>query len=50
MLRAMLVEDASVQQDVIYKLESNIDDCAGEAFGYVMDRLFEAGATGRMPC
>ena len=44
MLRAMLVEDASVQQDVIYKLESNIDDCAGEAFGYVMDRLFEAGA------
>ena len=44
MLRAMLVEDASVQQDVIYKLESNIDDCAGEAFGYVMDRLFEAEA------
>lgn len=44
MLRAVLVEDASAQQDVIYKLESNIDDCAGEAFGYVMDRLFDAGA------
>lgn len=43
-LRAMLVEGVSAQQDVIYKLESNIDDCAGEAFGYVMDRLFDAGA------
>ena len=43
-LRAMIVEDLSAQQDVIYKLESNIDDCPGEAFGYVMDRLFEAGA------
>lgn len=30
--------------DVIYKLETNIDDCSGEALGYVMDRLFEAGA------
>lgn len=31
-------------KDVIYKLESNIDDCSGEALGYVMDRLLEAGA------
>ena len=31
-------------RDVIYKLESNIDDCSGEALGYVMDRLVEAGA------
>ena len=31
-------------RDVIYKLESNIDDCSGEALGYVMDRLLEAGA------
>ncbi len=30
--------------DVIYKLESNIDDCSGEVLGYVMDKLFEAGA------
>lgn len=30
--------------DVIYKLETNIDDCSGEALGYVMDRLLEAGA------
>lgn len=31
-------------RDVIYKLESNIDDCSGEVLGYVMDRLLEAGA------
>ncbi len=43
-LRAMLIRDWSGEQDVIYKLESNIDDCSGEALGYVMDQLFEAGA------
>lgn len=37
------VNDAD-DKDVIYKLETNIDDCAGEVLGYVMDRLFEAGA------
>lgn len=31
-------------EDVIYKLETNIDDCSGEVLGYVMDRLLEAGA------
>lgn len=30
--------------DVIYKLESNIDDCTGEQLGFVMERLMEAGA------
>lgn len=44
LLRAMIVESLEEQQDSIYKLESNIDDCSGEMFGYVMDRLFEAGA------
>lgn len=44
LLRAMIVEQSEAQRDVIYKLESNIDDCPGETFGYVMDRLFEAGA------
>ena len=28
----------------IYRLETNIDDCSGEALGYTMDRLMEAGA------
>lgn len=44
LLRAMIVEGMTEQRDVIYKLESNIDDCPGEVFGYVMDKLFEAGA------
>ena len=43
-LRAMLIADASARSDEICKLESNIDDCTGEALGYVMERLFEAGA------
>ena len=43
-LRAMLIEEASVKSDEICKLETNIDDCTGEMLGYVMERLFEAGA------
>lgn len=43
-LRAMLIEPENEKADVIWRLESNIDDCTGEAFGYVMDRLLEAGA------
>lgn len=44
LLRAMIMDVPEERQDVIYKLESNIDDCPGEALGYVMDRLFDAGA------
>lgn len=44
MLRAMLIDDITSKSDVIYKLESNIDDCTGETLGYVMESLFEAGA------
>ena len=44
-LRAMLLDEKStVNSDEIVKLESNIDDCSPEVLGYVMDRLFEAGA------
>lgn len=43
-LRAMLIQESDQQKDIIYKLESNIDDCSGEVLGYVMERLFEAGA------
>lgn len=43
-LRAMLIQDKSQMKDTIYKLETNIDDCSGETLGYVMERLFEAGA------
>lgn len=43
-LRAMLIEPQTAEKDSIYKLESNIDDCSGEALGFVMERLFQAGA------
>ena len=44
-LRAMLIEgQASYGRDCVWKLETNMDDCTGEALGYVRDRLFEAGA------
>ncbi|MGN1165442.1 MAG: nickel pincer cofactor biosynthesis protein LarC [Lachnospiraceae bacterium] len=46
-LRAMLIEEENggeFPEDIIYKLESNIDDCTGEMLGYVMERLFENGA------
>lgn len=44
LLRAMLISAEQTQKDTIYKLETNVDDCSGEALGYVMGQLFEAGA------
>lgn len=43
-LRAMLIEEKTGEKDRIYKLETNIDDCSGEALGYVMEELLKAGA------
>jgi uncharacterized protein (TIGR00299 family) protein len=44
-LRAMLIQSSSEEsKDIIYKLESNIDDCSGENLGFVMEQLFLAGA------
>ena len=41
-LRAMLVEPE--EQEEIWELESNVDDCSGEMLGYAMESLLEAGA------
>ncbi len=35
---------ASLSESELWMLETNIDDCSGEAMGYVMEKLFEAGA------
>lgn len=43
-LRAMVLRDSAEDQDVIYKLETNVDDCSGESLGYVMERLLQEGA------
>ncbi|MBS7209561.1 MAG: nickel pincer cofactor biosynthesis protein LarC [Lachnospiraceae bacterium] len=47
LLRVMLIEEQDnqeVEKDEIVKMESNIDDCTGEALGYTMEKLMEAGA------
>lgn len=50
LLRAMILEvpekpvPGPWEEDTIWKLETNLDDCTGEALGHVMDRLLAAGA------
>ena len=53
-LRAMLVEEApgmpatpaawTPEQPHLWKLETEVDDCTGEALGHVIARLYDAGA------
>ena len=45
-LRAMLVEPAAAAAapSDLWKLETEVDDCPGEALGHVIDRLLRAGA------
>lgn len=56
LLRAMIIspeeeepakreyQEKNMEKDVICRLETNMDDCTGEALGYVMDKLLRAGA------
>lgn len=43
-VRIFQIRSETGQEEPVYKLESNIDDCSGEALGYVMERLLAAGA------
>lgn len=43
-LRAMLLSTEEKEHDSIIKLETNVDDCTGEMLGFVMEKLFAAGA------
>ncbi|MFI3116019.1 MAG: nickel pincer cofactor biosynthesis protein LarC, partial [Clostridia bacterium] len=42
-LRALIIETQKDENE-IYLLETNIDDCTGEALSYAMERLLEKGA------
>lgn len=48
LLRAMLIEPekehTGTEADFIWKLETNVDDCSGEALGFCMETLLAAGA------
>ncbi len=44
-LRALLITpEEETDEEGVWKLECNVDDCTGEALGYTLERLMEAGA------
>lgn len=44
-LRAMLLEPSeALHHDAVLSMETNIDDCTGEALSYTMQKLFDHGA------
>lgn len=45
-LRGMLIQEEieAKEEEQIWKLESNVDDCSGEAMGYVLEKLLKNGA------
>ena len=48
-LRAMIIEEderteSAGNYNTVVKLETDMDDCTGEALGFVLERLYEAGA------
>lgn len=43
-LRAMIIKEKPKPEEELWVLESNIDDCTGEALSYTMEKLFKAGA------
>ncbi len=45
LLRVMIGETITVsEQDEVWMVETNIDDMPGEHFGYMLEKVFEAGA------
>lgn len=44
LLRAMLIQPEESVEEGVWKLEANMDDCTGEALGFAMEQLLEAGA------
>lgn len=44
MMHENIIHENMIQGDIIYKLETNIDDCSGEELGFVMEQLLTAGA------